>query len=63
MTKPAHTRAGTTTTINCGYATLDVTINEWDGGAEIFCKYRFSPPGAKDLLERAQKGLRKSQPE
>jgi hypothetical protein len=56
MTKPSPTRKGKTTTIRCGYATLDVTLNEWPGGAEVFAKYTFQADGAKDLIERAQRG-------
>jgi hypothetical protein len=55
MTRPQTTRKGKTTTIRCGYATLDVTLNEWEGGGEVFAKYSFQADGAKDLIERAQK--------
>ena len=55
MTRPSPTRHGKTTTVKVGYASLQLTLNKWEGGAEVFCKYAFDRAGAKDIIERVQK--------
>lgn len=55
-TRPPATRRGHISTVRVGYATLEFTRNRWRGGSEIFCKYRFNPEGATDLLERVHRG-------
>jgi hypothetical protein len=50
MTKPAPTRHGQTTSHRTGYATTDITLNRWEGGAEVFAKFCYEADAVKDVI-------------
>jgi hypothetical protein len=58
MTKPAPTRNGTTHTVRTGYATTEITLNRWEGGAEVFAKFRYNAKAVRDVIE----GIKRDDP-